>query len=1124
MRASYLSQLKFDPSLKNKWWAKYLINFRLVLLLIVGIIAAGSFSYFNVPKRVNPEVKIPIVVVSSSLPGANSTDIESLLTIPLEDKLDSVKGIERQTSVSQDNVSVITLQFLSSVDGDRALADVQRELGGDNDLPDNATDPEAKLLDFEDQPIWTFAVTGKGDSASLMRFSSELKDELENQAQVDRVEMSGYEGQEVQIIVDPKRIAEYGISPNELSQIVKRATSSYPAGTVENEGLLFSLSIEREVSGVDDVRNLLLTTDNGRSFRLGDVASVMNRSKINQQKTYLVRDETKPASAQGYGEAKQAVQFFVYKTAGSNIDAAEIDARSVVERKVKQYGGEYKVTTVMNSADETIKQFNNLFRELGVTVLLVFLLLVVFLGMRLAVIALLTIPLTLLSTMVVINSLGLSLNFLTVFAFLIALGLLIDDTIVSVAAMTRYYRTGKFTPAETAMLVWRDFIVPLWAMTITVIWAFVPLLLASGIIGEFIKTIPIVVTATMISSTSIAVFITLPVLIVLLKPQIPRRVRIFLGVLGVVGFLSLVGFLMPKSSIYPVALGVAFLALFVIWQVWRDVRSYGRGIIHPALRAPLKRGISLDFFIERGKRGFGEGFVNIERVFSDRYKALIARILASGTARRNTIIAIVVFAVVGYMLVPLGLVKTEFFPKTDEDILYAQVDLPSGTSAEAGNSEMREIVKMIKPSREVSYYVVDMGASLGENGERRDAPGSILMTFHLNEERSVSASQIAGDLREQLKGYTKGTVNVVELSGGPPAGSDIQISIRGEDLEVLNANASKIQRWLKKQPGVTNVQNSYKPGTSKLVFVPDRNKLAEAGVSVDELGVWLRTYASGFTLDTIKLDSTDTDIIFLMDKEKMDAKSLSRVMVPTSNGSSVPLLSLGKLELKINPTTIVRQDGLRDVAVSAGVTAGTSATSKNKEVEEFVKGLDLPEGYSWKTGGVNEENQKSVQSILVAMLLSFMLILVTMVVEFGSFRKTLIALLIIPLGITGVFYVFGLTGTPLSFPALIGILALFGIVVRHVIMVIEKINDNIRHGMELTDALVDAAGSRLEPILLTSMAAIVGLIPITVSDPLWRGLGGAIIAGLIFSGVIKLFFVPVVYYEWFKERVKDGVK
>lgn len=1109
-RTSYLSKLKFDPGLRDTWWAKYIINIRLVILLIISIITVGVFSYFNVPRRINPEVKIPIVIISTVMPGASPTDIESLITIPLEDKVNNVKGIDTMTSVSRDNVSVITLQFLSTVDGNRAVQDVQTALGSSKaGLPDDAQDPVVNLLDFEDQPIWTFAVTTRGDTASLMRFSRQLRDKIKDLPKVDRVEMSGFDTQEIQVIVDPKKIAQFGINPALLSQMVKKATSSYPAGSISTSGLTFSLSIDKDVVDIADVRNLQLS-DNGRQFKLGDVASVIERSKVNQQRTYLID-----------GGSKQAVQFFVFKSKNANIDAAEKDARKAVDETIQQVDGEFTVTTVMNSAEEIIKQFNDLFIEFGQTILLVFVLLIVFLGFRQAVIALLTVPLTFMSALAVIYAMGLSLNFLTSFAFLIALGLLIDDTIVTVAAVTRYHLTGKFTPAETAILVWRDFIVPLWSMTITVIWAFVPLLLATGIIGEFIKSIPIVVTATMISSTSIAIFITLPIMAVLLKPQLPGRVRILVRILLAVLIIALIALIIPRSSIYPIALIVALVVVFVIYQV--------RGVLAERFREMAKNRRISAFY-----GGVRSGFINIEKL-SDRYKVIIDRILRSNIARRNTLIAIIVFVIVGYSLVPLGLVRNEFFPKTDEDILYVQVDMPAGTSLEKTNNEMLNFVKMIKRTKEMNYFVADTGAGLGNNGARASDPGSFLLTLHLipHEKRNISSQTIAEQLRKTFKIYTKGTVNVVELSGGPPAGSDIQISILGDDLGVLNNYAGKIQDFLKKQQGVANVQSSNKPSTSKIVFVPDKNKLAENNLTPDALGLWLRTYASGFTLDTIKVNNDDTDITFLMGADTQSPSGLSRVMVPgyqpapgsavqgSGSVSQVPLLSLGRLKLDTNPSNIVREDGKRQVAVSASVTAGTSATEKNADVLKYANSLKLPAGYSWKTGGVNEENEKSVQSILQAMILSFMLILVTMVIEFGSFRQTLLAMLMIPFGIIGVFYVFALTGTPLSFPALIGILALFGIVVRHVIIVIEKINDNRKQGMELNESIIDAAGSRLEPVLLTSLATIAGLIPITLSNPLWRGLGGAIIAGLLFSGTIQLFFVPVVYYEWFKEKIKS---
>ncbi len=1096
-QVSYLSQVSFDQNLRNKWWAKYILNIRLVLLLILSIIILGGVSFITIPRRLNPEVKIPIVIVTSILPGAAPTDIESLVTIPIEDSLDNIANIDTMSSVSRENVSIVSLQFLSTVEGEKALQDVQTALSSITNLPEDAQSPTAKLIDFEDQPIWTFVITSTSDTASLMRFSRMLRDKIKNLQKVDRVETSGFDTQEIQVLIDRIKVAEYGISPLALSQLVKQATSSYPAGNIQTETSTFALSIDKDVISIDDIRNLRLTAG-ARSFRLSDIATVVERSKVNQPKTYV--------SFPGKNST-QAVQFFVYKSKSSNIDAAEKDVKEVVDKTIKQYKGNFTVTSIMNTAEEISEQFTDLYGEFRSTIFLVFILLLIFLGFKQAFIASLTVPLTFLSAFAILSWFGLSLNFLTLFAFLLTLGLLIDDTIVTVAAMTRYYRTGKFTPAETGMLVWRDFIVPLWSTTITTIWAFVPLILSTGIIGEFIKSIPIVVTATMLSSTSIAVLITLPLMIVVLKPSFPTRVKLLFIVLAII-ILFATGFvIIPQSPILPVVFLFYLVFLFIIYQVRLRLITFWRIV---QFKEQPK------WFLER----FNNGFINIEAL-SNRYKFVISRILISKISRRNTLIAIAIFALIGYSLVPLGFVKNEFFPKTDENILYAQVELPSGSNIAITNKEMITFFNRVKKIREINYIVGDSGVSIDAGFDRSDDPGSFLLTIHLipADEREKTSQTIAEEIRASLKDYTKGRVSVFELSSGPPAGADIQISVLGDDLAVLDVYTGKVMDFLRKQENVTNVNSSNKSGTSKLVFVPNKTRLAEFGMTPNMLGLWLRTYASGFTLDTMKLQNEDTDITFRMSSSSQAPETITSIVIPSLNGQ-VQLSSLGVLQMKTNPTQILRENSKRRVTVTASTTQGSSATEKNNDLLKYTDSLDLPEGYSWSTGGVNEENTKSVQSILQAMVVSLLLILVTMVIEFGSFRQTFIALLIIPLAICGVFYIFALTGTPLSFPALIGILALFGIVVTHAIVVIEKINENRKHGMNLHDAIVDASGSRLEPVLLTSLATIVGLIPITVADPLWRGLGGAIIAGLLFSGAIKLFFVPILYYNWFNEEKK----
>lgn len=1098
--ASYLSGLKFDNSLWNSFQAKYITNFRLVLLLILSIFVVGLINFFDIPRRLNPEVDIAIVVVNTVLPGASPQDIEALITIPLEDQLKSVADVDVMTSTSSDNVSTIVLQFLSTVETKDARDAVQEAVDVVDDLPEDATTPRVQALDFENAPVWTFALTSQ-DLPTLMRVSKNLEDVIEDLPHVGQVEVSGRINQELQVLMDPTKVNEYNISPLQLSQALSAAASSYPAGSVQANGSSISLSIDPDVTSIEDIRNIRITV-NDTVVALSDIAVIQEAPTANQSET-LYADQSQVA--------QPAVQFFVYKTSSADIDEASEETVQAVESYLKPYGNTITLINISNTGEMITEQFDDLIKEFGVTVLLIFIVLLVFLGLRQALIASFTVPLTFLSAIAIANGFGQTLNFLTMFSFLIALGLLIDDTIVIVSAMTRYYSTGKFTPAETGILVWRDFIVPIWSTTITTIWSFVPLLLATGIIGEFIKPIPIIITATMVSSTAIAVLITIPLMIVFLKFDVPKRVRILLSVLSILLLAILIYLILPKNALILPTIAI-IIVLGLILYFFKDI--YAKQIQHVFNSYP-----KIQKFINKGQTIINNGVIDTTRI-SIEYMRIISKVLDNSFYRRGVIIFLIVFAFVSYLLVPFGLVKNEFFPGTDEDTLYISVALPTGTSIQETKAEAKRLLNEIRKTEHVERIVSETGYAFNANFERESKTNSFLYTLNVGkpEERNVTSFEIAENIRTNLQDYKTGDLQVIELSGGPPAGADIQIKLLGDDLGTLDEYANDIVGYLNKQDGLSNVSKSVEPGTSKIVFVPDSSKLADAGITRDILALWLRTYANGFTLDSIRFEEK-RDVIFRLTSGNVTPEDLSQLYI-TSPSGNVPLLSLGNLKLENNPTLITREDGYRTISVSGSVAEGYNITEINAGLEQYADSLDLPQGYSWKTGGVNEENQNSINSIIQAMGLSFLLILATMIIEFGSYRQAAIVMLTIPLAISGVFYVFGLTGTPLSFPALIGILALFGIVVTNAIVVIEKINENLRHNMELKKAIIDASGSRLEPVLLTSITTIFGLLPITLSDPLWRGLGGAIIAGLFFSGVIKLFFVPVVYYMWYKDNAK----
>lgn len=1103
--SDYIKNINFDPKLKNTAWAKYLVNFRLALLLIVGIFAFGIVNYSDIPRRLQPEVDIPIIAVNTTLVGATPEDIESLVTIPIEDKIKSIEGLDTMSSTSQPNSSVIILQFLSNIDSDKARDDVQEAVDGVSDLPEDAQTPRVIKFDFENRPVWTFALSSN-DIPTLMSFSKKMEEDLKNLKNIGSVETSGFEEQEIQVVIEPKKINEYNISPVQISQAISSAISTFPAGSVSAFDSNFSLAIDKDVNSVDDIRKIQIN-NSGKVIFLEQLAEIKEVSKNDLNKNFLKKNSS--------GQ-KRAVQFLVYKSASSNITDAIKDAEGLVFGEVEKYKENIEISSINNYGQSINDQFSDLVREFSTTITLIFVVLLIFLGLRQALVASFTVPLTFLLAIGFANMLGMSLNFLTMFSFLIALGLLIDDTIVVVTAMTRYYASGKFTPQETGMLVWRDFITPLWTTTATTLWSFIPLLLATGIIGEFIKPIPIIISATMLSSTSIAVLITIPLMIIFLKPKFPKRVLNALKIFFTIFLLATIYLILPKS-LFSIPIALVLIAIFATLFIFRKAYFEKiKGYVNYKKTRKIKNIL---------QKLMSQGLINLDKV-SDAYRRTINNILSSKSKRKSVLTFLVVFAVLSYLLIPLKLVKNEFFPKTDEDILYISVDVGSGKNLQTVEKKMTNLVKQIDDTDGIKYILSETGYSLNSNMDREISPSNFLVTLALEnaEERDLSSIQIANDLRNKFKNYQEeeqGNLSVIETSGGPPAGADIQITFLGKDFDKLTQYTNQAKNYLEKKEGITNVETSFKPGNSKLVFVPDGKKLAEEGITRESLAFLLRTYAAGLEIDSIRLD-TEKDINLVM-KKNPTAEEIGTLNIQTQKGS-IPLISLGSLQLKENPIKIDREDSLRSITISASVSSGYNTSRMGDDLEKYAKSIDMEQGYSWKTGGINEENQKSIESIMQAMVVSFILILITMVVEFGSFRQALIVMLTIPLAVSGVFYVFGLTNTPLSFPALIGVLALFGIVVTNAIVVIDKINSNLKEGMEFKKAILDAAGSRLEPVLLTSLTTIFGLLPITLSDPLWRGLGGAIIAGLFFSGMIKLFFIPVVYYEWFKEEYKNKLK
>lgn len=1106
--SSYLQKIQFKSSDFSSLLKNYITNMRLVALVLIFLIFGGAMAYINIPQTLNPEIDIAVVSVTTLLPGATPTDVESLVTEKIEKEVAKVDKVDVITSTSRESVSSVIVQFKDGVNRDAAQTDVQNAVGTIATLPADAQTPQVKAFDFEDTPIMQYAIVGKNiDQASLNSFADAFVADLEDIESIDRVEISGNEEQEVQILITESQLKELGVNLTTVATMISGSIGSYPSGQIYTENSAIGLTIDRASMTLEQLRAVVISI-NDVMYRLGDIAEVAERSAPGYVPAFFTTSD---------GQENTAITFDVYRILGSKVSDVNEQALDMIATYQELAGENIMFVKITNMNDEIQESFNNLYQNLSVTVLLVFCVLFLFVGVRQAFLAALSVPLVFMTAFIVMFATGMTLNFLSIFSLLLALGLLVDVTIVVISAITTYYRSGQFTPREAALLVWKDYFTTLLVTTLTTVWAFIPLLLASGIIGSFIKPLPIVVSSVLIGSVFVGFFIILPLMVWSLDFFMPRRTRIFFAVVFIVlmtivfrQIILAMGVTVPLLLwivIIPIVIALCYAIFVLLARLWDYAKSLCK-----------KR-------LQRTHQVVGDctedGIIKISRLAA-LYQHLLDVALQQKKSRRTIVGVVVLFFFFSVSLVGFGFVQNEFFPEDDATLVYVSIELPLDTRARVSEKIAKEFVEQILDTPGMTNIQTQIGAQISGDGNvvLGVAPSNILITVNLTdaEDRDISSVEIAQNLRtsDAVQQFNKGEIIISELGGGPPAGADVTIKFLGDDLVVLDTYANQVMDFLNNTPGTINIKKSVDAGSSKVSFVPDQNQLMSHGISVQEVGSYLRTFGSGLTVseDIDFEDLTDSrDIIIRLSSDIQTIDALENLSISTSDGSSVPLTTLGSFVLKQSPIKIEREDMKRELTVTAAVADGYNATIINQNVGTYIDNdIVLAQGYSWKSGGANEENQKSINSILQAMVLAVILIFLTLIIQLNSYRKSFIVLLVIPLAISGVFVLFAIFGIPLSFPALIGLLALFGIVINNSIMIIDQINKNHAENLPFHQAVVEGAASRLEPILLSSLTTIAGLAPITITQPVWQGLGGAIISGLVFSGVIMLFFIPSVYY------------
>jgi len=1118
----YLEKLEFRPELRKSWLNFFIVNFRVVILIIAVITTLGIYSYFSLPRESSPEVRIPIAVVITLYPGASPADIEELLTKPIETGISGLKDIKQISSNSSNSLSSVTVEFDAKADLDDSIRKLRDQVGSlKNDLPQEANEPLVQEISFDDAPIWTISLTGPYDDFVLRDAGEKIKDELEKVPGVREVRISGGLEKEYEVAYDPQKLILYGFSPEQANQSIKGANLAIPAGNFKGDKYLYPVRVDGRFYSVSDLAALpIFHSPSGSVVALRDVAEVREKAIEKTVYSRLSDSGTEPRS--------NVTISVIKKTGASILDAVE-GAEQATEAQLGKLpsGMEYEVT--MDMAEYIREDFDRLTHDFILTLILVAGLLFLIVGFKEALVAGLAIPLVFFSTFGVMMATGISLNFLSVFSLILALGLLVDDAIVVVSATKQYLRTGKFTPEEAVLLVLNDFKVVLTTTTLTTVWAFLPLLMASGIIGEFIKSIPITVSVTLIASLIIALIVNHPLSAVLERVRLTRKLFSFYLILLLV--LAASGLAMGNKI-----LGIAF-TLICLGAFVALVRWYWRG--GKAKLLASSRLVEAEWQDdELIKKKLREQSQHESATFLDRllhgiihfnavlpyYEKYLRRIIGTRASRRKTLAVVSILFVLAVALPATGIVQSEFFPVAESGIVYVNVEGPPGLRLEETDKIVKSIEEQLVKHEEIENFTTLVGAPTSD--ESFYAPsgssshlGSITIKLVDEDLRDLKSYEFASAIREEIGQVPGAIVTVSSPSSGPPAGAAFEARLSGEDLKTLGGIANELLPRLQAIPGVVNAKISLKDSPADYTFTLDPNRLELYNLNSAYVGSILRLAISGTEVTTILNQGEETKVTARFATDKIPSlEALGNLQILNLGGQPVFLKDVAKIELKPSVETITRIDQKRTVLLSAGVEGETNSTLVLKQFEDSLKDYQFPAGYEISYGGENEQNQESVVSILQAMVVAFILIISTLVIQFNSLKKSLIVLVTIPLALIGVFFGLAIARINLSFPGLIGILALFGIVVKNAIILVDKINLNLKSGIPFEDAIVDAGKARLEAIFITSICTIFGIIPITLSNETWRSLGGAIIFGLMLSSFLTLFIVPTLFRSFIKDK------
>ena len=994
------------------------------LLVIILPIIAGIVAYQTLPREGTPEIAIPIAFVITPYIGASPNEIESLVTNPLEEAIGDLSDIKELRSFSAPGVSFLVAEFEVGADIEQMMQKVRDKVSKARKLlPDDIEEPEIAELNFSEIPIMILSLVGDLDPMKLKRLAEDVADELRLMPEILDTDVAGGLAREIHVYLDPDRINQYGLTILDVVNGIRKSDVSIPGGMLTISDRKFVLRTLTEIKQVSDYARIPLIEMGDRVIFLNDVARIVDGHEEDISYSRV--------------DGQSSVSIAVKKRPGANILETAEKVRARIKELEKRFPSQ--VTSVV-TADQSkfIKQgFENMTNSAISGLVVVICVLFFAMGIRNSIITSLSIPLSLLITFILLKVFGLTNNDMVRFSLVLCIGLLVDNAIIVVENAYHHFQLGKDRVTAVIEGV-SEVALPVISATLTTISAFLPMLLMTGIMGEFMSYMPKTVAIALASSLIVAL---------VSNPLILSRI----------------------------------------------------------MKQTIKKG-------------------RVRRPEEDlRYlKKLYVRFVVSALNHRVLVVGIVILtmAAVGGLF-GLKIIKTELFPEGDFDYIYITVNTPPGTHVDTTDVIAQQIEEIVRNHVPEKVRVVATVGYQGQSaydfsfgGTQSDFAEVTIELKDNKEFKRLSDKVIKKRLRPMVDTIAGAKIRFRAINAGPPTRSPIDMKIFGDDLKTLNRITEDVKAMLERIPGAAEINDDFSHAEPELRVEINREAAAALAVPLASVSQILRAATAGYTVKEFR-DENDVskkyDLTVRFSPEaRTKVEMLEKVRVRAANGMLVPLSSFARFSQGPGINVIRHIDRRRVVRVS-GQNRDRSAVEITKELQAKLDNYDMPDGYSFKFGGDFMATAESFQSLKLAYVVAFILILTILVSQFNSFFQPFAIMAALPLSIVGAMVGLIVTGNNFSVLSFIGLVGLTGIVVNDSIVLVDCINRRRREGLAMYEAIILAGQQRLRPILSTTLTTIGGISTLTITDKMWEGLGVVMIFGIAFATVLTLVLVPVMY-------------